>query len=277
LKKHRARRHPGSHYGKSQGGNMNDLIAIQKFKGDEEALVNDIIKSRGANLPDKIDDVINIFEFTDFKAKAWKMLSDKMKNIEAQADLYQSAQRSAQKWSISALYAQKRMGELTKDIDPEKNQRIVNQKTDINGTVHIRQHIVQNKDGPKAGIPTATWRDAERIAKHPEILDSVIENAVKSDTIDIPTKAAVLNRIRIEAQREVNERAKRKGDAKIVNDTTTATKDYYDSLKGFEESIKTALLNAQVGKFAPEGKNFMIKKHDKIRQLLKQLEEALNV
>lgn len=130
-----------------------------------------------------------------------------------------------------------------------------------------------NKDGAKAGIPTSTWRDAERMAKHPEILDRVVEHAKAKD--EIPTKTGVLNAIRIETQKTVNERAKRKGDAKIINETTTATKDYYDSIKGFENSIKTAILNAEVGKFAPEGKNFMIKKHDNIRSLLNQLEELL--
>ena len=258
---------------------MNDLIQIEKYKGNEEALMNEIIQSKGANLPDKIDDVINIFEFTDFKAKAWKMLSDKTKKIEDQSELYQSAQRSAQKWSITSLYAQKRMGELTRDIQANTNTRFVNRKIKMGTNDDVNEYRLgaeNNRDGRKAGIPTATWRDAERMAKHPEILDRVIEKAKSSETIEIPTKTAVLNTIRVETQKEVNERAKRKGDAKIINETTTATKDYYDSLKGFEASINTALLNAQVGKFAPEGKNFMIKKHDKIRQLLNELEEAID-
>jgi hypothetical protein len=222
--------------------------------------------------------VINIFEFTDFKAKAWKILSDKMKNIEAQAEMYQSARRSAQKWSISSLYAQKRLGELTRDIPAEKQPRKINKQleNDRNGGVN-KSVFIMNQDGPKAGIPTATWRDAERLAnpKNAEIFERVIENAKASDTIEIPTDTKILNTIRIEKQKDVNYKARKRGDAKIINETTTATKDYYDSVKGFENSIKTAILNAGVGKFAPEGKNFMIKKHDKIRDLLKQLEELL--
>lgn len=256
---------------------MNSLITIEKTKVDEEKFMNEIITTKGACLPDNIEDVISIFEFTDFKAKAFKMLSDKIKNIEEQADLYQSAQRSAQKWSITSLYAQKRMGELTRDIDPEKSPRFINKikKSSTNDDVNSRAATWMNKDGPKAGIPTATWRDAEMIAKNPDVLDRVIEKAKSSNTIEIPTKTAVLNTIRVERQKDINERAKRKGDAKIINETTTATKDYYDLIKGFKSGIELAIKNAAVGKFAPEGKNFMIKKHNEIRNLMKQLEETL--
>lgn len=253
---------------------MNSLITIEKAKADEEKFMNEIITTRGGCLPDKIEDVVSIFEFTDFKAKAFKMLSDKIKNIEEQAELYQSAQRSAQKWSITSLYAQKRMGELTMPMKGEKNPRIVSRKILHNNGVNERkQYLAGNNDGPKAGIPTATWRDAERIAQHPEILDRVIEKAKSSDTIEIPTKAAVLNTIRIENQREVNRRVRDKSDKKIMNEETQAVKDYYDSVKGFGNAIRMAIKNA--GKFSPEGKNFMIKKNNEIRDLMKQLEELL--
>lgn len=250
---------------------MNSLITIEKTKVDEEKFMNEIITTRGACLPDKIEDVISIFEFTDFKAKAFKMLSDKIKNIEDQADLYQSAQRSAQKWSITSLYAQKRMGELTRDIPAEKNPRNI---SFMKGGLNEKRTYL-NADGNKGRITTQVWRDAEMIAKHPDVLDRVIEKAKSSDTIEIPTKTAVLNTIRVERQKDINERAKRKGDAKIINETTTATKDYYDLIKGFKSGIELAIKNAAVGKFAPEGKNFMIKKHNEIRNLMKQLEETL--
>lgn len=253
---------------------MNSLITIEKAKADEEKFMNEIITTRGGCLPDKIEDVRSIFEFTDLKAKAFKMLSDKIKDIEEQAELYQSAQRSAQKWSITSLYAQKRMGELTKDIIPEKNYRIVKQKHESvnNGTVNKISEIT-NRDGSKSGIPTATWRDAERIARHPEILDRVVNKAIESETIEIPTKTAVLNTIRIETQRKTNERVRARGDEKIINESTKAVKEYYDSIKGFSNAIRMAMKNA--GKFSPEGKNFMIKKNNEIRNLMKQLEELL--
>jgi hypothetical protein len=252
-----------------RGTGMNSLITVEKAKADEEKFMNEIITTRGGCLPDKVEDVISIFEFTDFKAKAFKMLSDKIKNIEDQADLYQSAQRSAQKWSITSLYAQKRMGELTREVPAEKNPRNISFMAD--GVNEKRSYL--NADGNKGKLTHRVWADAETIAKHPDVLDRVVERA--KDKNEIPTKSAVLNTIRIERQKEINTRAKRKGDAKIVNETTTATKDYYDQLKGFKTSIDLAIKNAEVGKFAPEGKNFMIKKHNEIRSLLKQLEELL--
>lgn len=48
-----------------------------------------------------------------------------------------------------------------------------------------------NADGNKGRITTQVWRDAERIAKHPEVLDRVIEKAKASDTIEIPTNSFI--------------------------------------------------------------------------------------
>jgi len=244
---------------------MNDLIEVEKFKQNEDELVNAIVNSKGDNLPAVLDDVIEVFEFTDFKAKAWKILSSKLGKLDEQTELYQSAIRSGQQWGIAALYAQKRMGEITKEMPHGKP---IHKKYQPSSLPYGKEDKLKN-----IGIPLKKAHEAEQIAAHPDILDDVIESSTKRG--EIPTKTAVLNAIRIEKQKESNERAKRKGDKKIINEATTATKDYYDSVKGFEQAIKTALLNARVGKFAPEGLNFMIKKHDKIRQLLKQLEEAL--
>jgi hypothetical protein len=253
---------------------MNQLIAIGQVRKDEDQIMKDIIASKGGNLPANIEEITAIFEFTDFKAKAWKILANKISKLEEQAELYQSAQRSAQQWGIAAIYAQKRMGEITKDIPAETTIRNVSRKVLHNDNVNARKHYTSmNQDGKKGSIPTATWRDAERMAKNPEIVDRVVDNAKKKGFV--PTTGQIINTIRVEKTKEINYKARERGDKKIVNETTTATKDYYDLLKGFESGIKTAIINAEVGKFAPEGKNFMIKKHDNIRALLKKLEECL--
>jgi len=244
------------------GHKMNDLMVLENVKSDESRFMNEIIQSRGSNLPDNIEQVLPIFEFTDLKAKAFKMLADKMTKLEAQAEISEAANRSARQWSIASLYAQKRIGEITRDM-PKAGGR--GTPAEVPRKSHQLSHF---------GVDSKAASDAERIAAHPEILDRVIERAEKTN--DIPTKAQVLNTIRTETQREVNTRARARSDSKVINETTTATKDYYDSVKGFEQAIKTAILNSKVGKFAPEGLNFMIKKHDVIRNLLKELEETIN-
>jgi hypothetical protein len=248
---------------------MNDLMVLENVKSDESRFMNEIIQSRGSNLPDNIEQVLPIFEFTDLKAKAFKLLADKMKNLDAQAEICESANRSARQWSIASLYAQKRMGEITRDMP----RNAINQQDKTNPGAR-EPGFGKMKHLADSGISRKTYRDAERIAANPEILERVIESAEKTN--DIPTKAQVLNTIRAQKQKEVNARVREKSDSRIVNETTTATKDYYDSVKGFEQAIKTAILNSKVGKFAPEGLNFMIKKHDVIRNLLKELEETIN-
>jgi hypothetical protein len=252
------------------GHKMNDLMVLENVKSDESRFMNEIIQSRGSNLPDNIEQVLPIFEFTDLKAKAFKMLADKMNKLEAQAEISEAANRSARQWSIASLYAQKRMGEITREM-PVKNSTPFT-RPEVHGD---RTLSVGKKESlANEGIHYKVYQDAERIAAHPEILERVIESAEKTN--DIPTKAQVLNTIRAQKQKEVNARVREKSDSRIVNETTTATKDYYDSVKGFEQAIKTAILNSKVGKFAPEGLNFMIKKHDVIRNLLKELEETIN-
>jgi len=239
---------------------MNDLMVLENVKSDESRFMNEIIQSRGSNLPDNIEQVLPIFEFTDLKAKAFKMLADKMNKLEAQAEISEAANRSARQWSIASLYAQKRMGEITSLME-----KTTNSSDGRIGKIDAIKNI---------GLTRKSYWENEAMASNPEILDRVIERAEKTN--DIPTKAQVLNTIRSETQKEVNTKARERSDLKVVNETTTATKDYYDSVKGFEQAIKTAILNSKVGKFAPEGLNFMIKKHDVIRNLLKELEETIN-
>ena len=123
------------------------------------------------------------------------------------------------------------------------------------------------------GISQAMYESAEQLAKHPEILESVIENAKKRN--EIPTKTAVLGRISFDNHRKRNEKAKEKSEKKQANEKTQAVKDYYDVIKGFKFGINNAIVSAKYGDFSPEGKNFLIKKHNEIKNLMIELEELI--
>ena len=236
---------------------MTDLT-ISKPNTNEEQIMKDIIKYKGGNLPAKIEDVINVFEFTDFKAKAWKILADKMSKLEEQTDLYQSALRSGQQWGIASLYAQKRIGEITRDSDIE---------------YETCDSTVARKKRSKSGMKERTYTEAEQIAKNPEILEDVIDTAKERN--EIPTKTAVLGRIKAENRKSINEKATKKSNNKIANEKTSAVKDYYDGIKGFTAVIKSAIISAEHGDFSAEGNNFLVKKNNVIRKLLKELEDLI--
>ena len=102
---------------------MNQLATIDTFNQNEESFMKELVETKGANLPANAGEVLNIFEFTDFKAKAWKIMADKLGKLDEQTEAYNSALRSGQHWGIAALYSQKRMGEITKGIEAGENLR----------------------------------------------------------------------------------------------------------------------------------------------------------
>jgi len=237
---------------------MTDLMTIDTFTDNQEQFMTDLIETKGNNLPAKIEDVLQIFEFTDFKAKAWKIMTDKMGKLEEHTESYNAALRSGQKWGIAALYAQKRMGEITREIKPiypDKSQEgVILSETGMN----------------KAGISRGTHRDAERIANNSEILDRVIKNA--KDRGEIPTKTAVLNRIKIEHHRKNSEGRIIKHNDRVIKEIPKAVKDYFNAMSDYKEELKLALEVAKRELFSPESINIISKKHEELRSMMNTLE-----
>ena len=237
---------------------MTDLMTIDTFTDNQEQFMTDLIETKGNNLPAKIEDVLQIFEFTDFKAKAWKIMTDKMGKLEEHTESYNAALRSGQKWGIAALYAQKRMGEITREIKPiypDKSQEgVILSETGMN----------------KAGISRGTHRDAERIANNPEILDRVIKNAEERG--EIPTKTAVLNRIKIEHHRKNSEGRIIKHNDRVIKEIPKAVKDYFNAMSDYKEELKLALEVAKRELFSPESINIISKKHEELRSMMNTLE-----
>ena len=241
---------------------MNELVTIGEYAENQDQMMNDIIQTKGNNLPATIEDVVQVFEFTDFKAKAFKIMADKCKKLDDQSEIYHSALRSGQKWGIATLYSQKRMGEITRDM-PKK----VNKYTVLEGGRAKGEALKNNK------LNFRHVADAEQIAKNPEILDRVIKNAEERG--EIPTKTAVLNTIRVEKARERETEKKIKNDDKLENRRSKSVSDYYEAMKEYKQGLDLAIIAGERGKFDESGKNFMIKKHDVIRSLMEKLEELI--
>ena len=237
---------------------MNEL-AVVEVKQKEEEFVRSIVESKGANLPGTIDEIVNVFEFTDFKARAWKILAQKTSKLEEQAELHQAAIRSGQQWGIAALYAQKRIGEITREMT-ETNEY------GIGG-------VSRKRSKPETGLSYRGYADAERIAANPEILEEVIESAKKHG--EIPTKTAVLNTIRSRNVEKNNRLVKEKHDKKRVEQVDDAVKQYFDSIKGFKSAIEYAIIDANGGKFAQESINILKKKHAEVKSLFEKLEASI--
>jgi len=241
---------------------MNELT-VTDIKQDEEHFLNELVESKGANLPAEIGEVLQVFEFTDWKAKAWKTMADKLSRLEDQQEAYHSALRSGQQWGVAALYAQKRMGEITREM-PKRSMEPRSANGQVKGSTTTKEWaeakpLVKNQ-----------YKDAECIASHPDVLDSVIEKSKQSE--EIPTKTAVLREIRhrqaTERARQVNTEQK----AKAVKERPKIVVEYFDALKSYRRTLDLAVEAAKQGWFSDESIGLIEKKHKELSTLMAQLE-----
>ncbi len=249
---------------------MNDLVMT--VKQDEERFITDLIETKGDNLPAVIGDVVRIFEFTDWKAKAWKTFADKVSRLEEQSELYHSALRSGQQWGIASLYAQKRMGEITREIPLGKSIPIGGASPGGAKPSATPGKIDTLKT---QGINRHTYQDAERIASHPEVLDRVIEQSKEKD--EIPTKTAVLREIKRQEADRIDRNIKERKEKEIdrgVKEHPKPVKDYLDAMRDYKQALRFAIEVAKRDIFSPEAMQFVRNSHEGIKKLMNELEES---
>jgi hypothetical protein len=165
---------------------MNELISIDNLQSEQDRFANAIIESKGANLPASIEAIIPILAFSQAKMKAFNALSDAAKKVQDQEELNRAALESGQRWGIVHLYGQKRLGEITGAM-PTSQGRSMTSAGDPPKQITLKS----------AGINHQVASEAERIAANPEIMEKVIADAQERG--DIPTKGAVLSRIKAES------------------------------------------------------------------------------
>lgn len=168
---------------------MNDLVTVDRLRDEQEAFVDAIVSTKGANLPANIEEIVPILAFSSAKAKAYQAICDAAGKVEQQERLNEEALASGQRWGIVHLYGQKRLGELTREMPTYQGTK----KHLVPGS-----HEVVTKEQQLASAHTTKKiaSDAERIAAHPEVLERVITES--EERKEIPTKTAVLREIRRE-------------------------------------------------------------------------------
>ena len=129
-------------------------------------------------------------------------------------------------------------------------------------------------------IDRGSAHKARTIANNPEAVAAVIKEAEDND--DIPTKTAVINKVRAEKAetraRDAEGRAAEKKETAVdkeVQGNKRFVREYFDSARAFGKVVEKALVGAKAGKFDPDSKNFTITKHDDIRDLMNKLEELI--
>ena len=186
-------------------------------------------------------------------------MTDKMGKLEEHTESYNAALRSGQKWGIAALYAQKRMGEITREMPKTTNSS--------------DGRIGKIKKIKGIGLTPKNYWENEEMSNNPETLDRVIKNA--KDRGEIPTKTAVLNTIRVEKYREKESTKIIKHNDRVVKEVPKLVKDYFNAMSHYKEELKMALEGAKRELFSPESINIISKKHEELRSMMNEIEETI--
>ena len=253
-----------------QGESMNELVSVENIRTEEQAVINAIIESKGANLPATIEDLVPMIEFSKARATAFRALCDAASKVSEQEELNRAALESGQRWGVVHLYGIRRLGEITREMPQTKVTVTSDGRSLRHGGDRGKMQTLQEQ-----GISARAYGDAERIASHPEVLDRVVEQAQQRG--DIPTKTSVLNQIRMEEAKRAAERQRDTVRAKIVKEVDKGVSDYFASVKMFRRQLELTVEGARRERwFSPESINIVKKKHAELRELFNQLEEAIN-
>ena len=98
----------------------NSLVTVDSVKREENEVINAIIESKGANLPDTIEEIIPMIEFSKARATAFRALCDASRKVGEQEELNRAALESGQRWGVVHLYGIRRLGELTREMPRQR-------------------------------------------------------------------------------------------------------------------------------------------------------------
>ena len=257
----------------------NSLVTVDSVKREENEVINAIIESKGANLPDTIEEIIPMIEFSKARATAFRALCDASRKVGEQEELNRAALESGQRWGVVHLYGIRKLGEITREM-PTKEQYQSDDLIRDSQTGRIRGVNPSGRQGGKRevlanqNISKANYSDAERIASHPEILERVVKTAEERG--DIPTKSSVLNHIRAEQAKQSAVKEYDKARDKIVKEINRGVAEYFDAVKLYKKQLELAIDGAKRAQwFAPESVNIVKTKHSQIEKLMRELEGAI--
>lgn len=171
---------------------MNELITLDRVREDEEHVLNAIIKSQGGELAFPIEDATEFLAFTKMRADAYRSICDNTRNLKDQELANRKALESGQRWGIVHLYGQKRLGELTREMDKPNGRP----KSAEGAALSKTEQLVQANVADRGNLARQRASDAERIAANPEVLDRVVKRSEERG--EIPTKTEVLREIKYE-------------------------------------------------------------------------------
>jgi len=170
------------------------------------------------------------------------------------------------------LNIEARIGELV-EMEPEAKAQHKGQRGGARPSGQPPKH-------ERLGVEANRMRHATAIHRNPATVAAIIKEARENE--DIPTKTAVLNKIKankLEATlKSVNQKMKAKegrAEKRLPEKFPKAVKEYLDSCTAYREAIKLAIRCAKQSMFDPTSINIITGRHDAIRSLMQEMEELV--
>lgn len=152
--------------------------------------MNEIITSGQTMLPETIEDLTQFVLIGKAKLQAYMLKLQTVNKLSVAQEIRDQTLKEAQEVSNAVIAAEHRIGELLLAI-PTSQGRRTGKETSVERSTEVE---TKNQTIERMGYGTTEAKDYQKMAKHPEVVKKVIQDAM--DNGEIVTKASVMREIK---------------------------------------------------------------------------------
>lgn len=152
--------------------------------------MNEIITSGQQMLPETIEDLTQFVLVGKAKLQAYMLKLQTVNKLSVAQEIRDQTLKEAQEVSNAVIAAEQRIGELLLAI-PTSQGRRTDKETSVERSTKVE---TKNQTIERMGYGTTEAKDYQQMAKHPEVVKKVIQDAM--DNGEIVTKASVMREIK---------------------------------------------------------------------------------
>ena len=182
----------------------------------------DELTIQNKQLPDNIEDLTQFVLVSKAKLQAYMLKLQTVNKLSVAQEIRDQTLQEAQEVSTALIAAEQRIGELLLSI-PKASGGVnqYNKEEKVERSTKSKSEVIK-----EMGYGSTEAKDYQQMAKHPEVVKLVLENAEASG--EIPTKASVMREI------------------KFYKDRVKALTDENNSLRNKEPEIRTVTKEIEV-------------------------------
>lgn len=215
--------------------------------------MNEVVNYENTQLPDTLEDLTQFVLVGKAKLQAYMLKLQTVNKLSVAQEIRDQTLKEAQEISTALIAAEQRIGEILLAI-PKASGGVnqYNKEEKAERTAKTKAETISDM-----GYDRHEASDYQQMAKHPEVVQKVIENAIANG--EVVTKTSVMREIKFYKDR-IDELSKQKPE-KVVEKVEVVPEDYEDLKKTVEASQKDY--------------RFLEKEREKDRQKIKELKERV--